>query len=314
MNVKRTGKTTTAKILFGSISLLIAISFGAVPGNFSRQSTFSGRRAYDHLKAQCDFGPRNPGSDGHRRCGEFLFSALKKTADTVQTQSFTMTYGSPPRNSEGTNFIASFRPLDPERILLCAHWDTRPWADKDPDPDRRREPILGANDGASGVAVLLEIARMLHDAPPKIGVDIVFFDGEDAGRPNSERDWIQGSSSYASRLKPGYHPRFGILIDMVGDADLEIYKEINSCSFARAVVDKVWDKAAELSLKTFHSDARHAMLDDHLPLLEAGIPCIDIIDFDYPYWHTMGDTPDKCSAASLEQIGCLLAAVIYEEN
>jgi len=314
MNANSSAKIISSRILAGGLVLLIAISFGAHPGRSIRQPAFSGRRAYDYLKKQCDFGPRNPGSAGHRRCSEFLLEELKKYADSVNAQKFTIIFGSPPQKADGINLIASFQSLNPDRILLCAHWDTRPWGDEDSDRSKRRDPIIGANDGASGTAVLLEIARMLHNAPPKIGVDIVLFDGEDAGRSGSERGWIQGSSTYASRLNPDYNPRFGILLDMIGDADLQIHKELNSCYFARSVVDKVWGKAGELHLDSFRNDSRYAMLDDHLPLLEAGIPCIDIIDFDYPHWHTTGDTPDKCSAASLEEVGCLLAAVIYDET
>lgn len=275
---------------------------------------FDARKAFELLQRQCDFGPRNPGSEGHRSCSAFLVKTLSAYADKVSTQSFSLVFGDPAQTVEATNIIAKFQPEKTRRILLCAHWDTRPWADMDPDPAHHNTPILGANDGASGVAVLLEIARHLKQKQTPLGVDIVFFDGEDAGSSGDMNSWAQGSAYYAQNLASSDRPVFGILIDMIGDADLAIFQEANSRAYARSVVDKVWAKAAELKLEAFKPQVGPSVMDDHIPLLQIGVPCIDLIDLDYPYWHTMADTPDNCSAASLEQVGTVLLHVIYTEK
>ncbi|MFQ5823301.1 MAG: DUF4910 domain-containing protein [bacterium] len=212
-----------------------------------------------------------------------------------------------------TNIIASFAPEKNERILLCAHWDTRPWADQDPDLENRDKPILGANDGASGVAVLLEVAKTIQISEPKFGVDIIFFDGEDAGLPGQTDSYALGSQYFAKNKDFHYHPQFGILLDMVGDKDLQIYQEENSLEYAPQIVEKVWNKAQRLELQAFIPTPGYEVTDDHMPLLRAGIPCIDLIDFNYDYWHTLEDTPDKCSPESLAQVGQLLLSLLYED-
>lgn len=275
---------------------------------------FDGNNAFQFLIKQCDFGPRNPGSRGQMECRDYLVATLKKYAEEVTIQPFEMSFGTPPTKANAFNIIAKFQPANKERILLCAHWDTRPWADQDPDPAQRKKPIMGANDGGSGVAVLLELARILHAHKPPIGIDIVLFDGEDAGTSGDNSSWIQGSTFFAKNLKPGYRPQYGILLDMIGDADLNVHKESYSWRYARSIVEKVWGKAEELGLSGIKPDVKYNMLDDHLPLIGAGIPCIDLIDFDYPYWHTSGDTPDKCSSGSLGQIGTLMVHIIYQGN
>jgi len=284
------------------------------PGAEESSPEFSARRAMALLVRQCEFGPRNPGSEGHRRCGDWLADTLRKHADQLIEQPFRMTFGTPPKTVEARNLIARFNPETRPRLLFCAHWDTRPWADKDPDPGNRSTPILGANDGASGVAVLLELARVIRSRKPKVGVDIVLFDGEDAGRQGTDREWIQGSRYFTEHLAAGDRPRYGVLIDMIGDADLQIRQESYSRRYAGPIVDLIWRIAAELQLSGFKTGAGYAVLDDHIPLLEAGIPCVDLIDFDYPPWHTLADTPDKCSADSLGQVGRLLVELIYRES
>ncbi|MDH4223320.1 MAG: M28 family peptidase [candidate division Zixibacteria bacterium] len=209
-----------------------------------------------------------------------------------------------------SNIIASFYPDKKERILLCAHWDTRPWADKDPEPANRFTPISGANDGASGVAVLMELASTISGKKPKYGVDIILFDGEDYGSDEHPERWCLGSS-YFSKNSGGYKAVFGILLDMIGDRDLQIYQEGYSSRYAGEIVRMVWEKAQKLSISDFKTGVKHYMVDDHLPLIQAGIPCIDIIDFDYPYWHTIEDTPDKCSPESLEKVGKVILSVLY---
>jgi glutaminyl-peptide cyclotransferase len=273
---------------------------------------FESQKAYAYLLKQCEIGPRHPGSPGHRQARDFLVSTLSQFGGKVITQPFPLKFGRPEKTVEAYNIIAHFLPEKRERILLCAHWDTRPWADKDPDPKYHDTPIPGANDGASGVAVLLEVARLLQIHPPSVGVDIVLFDGEDSGSEGTMNSWAQGSAYYARHLSRSEYPRFGILIDMIGDADLEIFQEANSRAYARPVVDKVWEIARDLGCTAFKPVAGSSIMDDHIPLLQAGIPCIDLIDIDYPHWHTMADTPDKCSAASLDQIGRVLLHVIYQ--
>jgi glutaminyl-peptide cyclotransferase len=208
------------------------------------------------------------------------------------------------------NIVASFYPTEGARVLLGAHWDTRPRADKDPDPTRRHVPIMGANDGASGVAVLMEIANALLSRAPPLGVDIVLFDGEDYGEEGNLEEYLLGSRHFAS-VMGGYRPRWGVIVDMIGDSDLEILQERVSLARAGGIVRMVWDEAQRQNAEAFRPWPGYAVMDDHWPILDMGIPCIDIIDFDYPPWHTHADTPERCSAASLAQVGNVLLGVIY---
>jgi len=275
----------------------------------SQVPEFDENRAFEYLQEQCSFGPRNPGSQGHRKCLRFLVEELRKSADAVVEQPFLHTDFRDHKTYTLTNVIASFGKQG-ERILLCAHWDTRPWADLDPDPENRDKPILGANDGASGVAVLLEIARVLSRNEPLWGVDIVLFDGEDGGKAGDLEGFCLGSKHFA-RNKGDYQPEFGILVDMIGDSDLTLYKEAYSARYAEELTESVWSKAKEMGLLCFEDSVKYAVYDDHVPLLDAGIPVVDLIDFDYPYWHTTLDTPDKCSPESLQKIGDLLLHILY---
>jgi glutaminyl-peptide cyclotransferase len=284
----------------------------------SAPPVFDGSHAFDLLLRQTRFGPRNPGSAGHRACLQFLLSALQSTADEVRTQEFFHT-GYEGEKLRLTNIFASFRPVASSRILLCAHWDTRPRAERDEDKTRRNLPILGANDGASGVAVLLEIATLLKATPPRIGVDIVLFDGEDYGREGDLDRYLLGSQHFASTLPASYKPEYGILLDMVGDANLDLPKEQNSVRSAPDVVNTVWGIAKELGIFQFNDQVGDEILDDHIPLNKAGIKTIDIIDFAYPdashrYWHTHDDTPEHCSAESLGAVGTVLTHLIYRST
>ena len=277
--------------------------------------TFDGKRAFEYLKAQTDLGPRNPGSTGHQKCLDYLQKELQKYADAVNAQPFTLA-GYDGETLKLTNLIASFNLQSTTRILLIAHWDTRPRADQEKDPKKRNQPILGANDAASGVAIYLEIARQLRSAPPPIGVDILFVDGEDYGREGDTPKYLLGARYFAEHLPKGFSPAFGILLDMVGDKQLEIRKEQYSMKYAPDVVELVWSTAAELGIEQFSSFAQNAVIDDHIPLNEAGIKTIDLIDFNYPdesnrFWHTTEDTPDKCSPESLEAVGRVILKVIY---
>ncbi len=280
--------------------------------------TFSGKRAFGYLIAQTTFGPRVANTAAHRNCLEYLQTELRINADTVLLQPFTHP-GYDGKTLHFTNIIASFNLRAEKRIMLCAHWDTRPWADQDANPKNRNNPIPGANDGASGVAVLLEMSRHLKAQPPSIGVDLVLFDGEDHGKAHDFDNFLLGSKYYARTKPPEFNPDFGILLDMVGDAQLELPKEQNSMTYAPDIVRKVWSAALEVGSAAFIDAEGEAVHDDHVPLNQAGIKTIDIIDFNYPdqsqrYWHTLEDTPDKCSPESLEQVGKVLLQVIYRHS
>jgi glutaminyl-peptide cyclotransferase len=277
--------------------------------------TVDGDRAFSFLVTQTSFGPRNPGSRGHQECLRYLTEELGNAADRVTTQEFThQGYGGEVLRL--TNILASFRPDVQRRILLCAHWDTRPRAEQDDSLALRDRPIIGANDGASGVAVLLELAHLFKEFPPPVGVDIVFFDGEDYGKEGDLPRYLLGSRHYAASAERTTVPEFGILLDMVGDAFLTIPREANSVRLAPDVVDRVWNTARTLGIQEFADVAGPEIYDDHLPLNDAGIKTIDLIDFAYPdeghrYWHTHQDIPEHCSAQSLAAVGTVLAGVIY---
>ena len=270
---------------------------------------FDGEGAYRDLEQQCEFGPRVPGTEPHRKMEDWLFNRLKMYADVVVVDTFSVEVetGS---FTKLRNYIAKFNSAVSKRILLCAHYDTRPMADRDPDDTKRDQPIAGANDGASGVAVLLELARLFNERRPAVGVDMVFFDGEDYGEDVDHM--LLGSRRFAEE-NADYRPLFGILLDMVGDRDLKIYQEFYSIEGSPETVKRVWRLAGIMGLeKTFVPIQRYAVLDDHVPLLKVGIRCINLIDFEYPYWHTSEDTADKCSGESLKAVGDVVLQLVYE--
>lgn len=275
---------------------------------------FDSNRAFDLLKKQCEFGPRPPDSEAHAKTKDYLFTELKKYADTVTLQPFTSdvdTNSIPPQRKtlHMNNIIAEFSGSHQETLLLSAHWDTRPCADKDPNPESQRVPILGANDGASGVAVLLEIARILKEVPPPRRIIIVLFDGEDYGK-NVDQMFL--GSRYFAKNMGKWKPDYGILLDMIGDKDLQLPIERYSWNANPEYADAIWRRAQRLGLAPFQHKIGPAVMDDHVPLIKAGIPMVDIIDFDYPHWHTLEDTVDKCSPKSLEVVGKLVVNIIYE--
>ena len=279
---------------------------------------FNGKRAFGYLTAQTAYGPRNPGSRGHAECLVYLTTALRATGAEVRLQEFTNT-GYKGEILRLTNVVASYNPRAKARILLCAHWDTRPRAERDENLARRGEPILGANDGASGVAVLLELAGLFKSSTPTVGVEIALFDGEDYGKEGDHEKYLLGSRHFASVKGDAYLPRFGILLDMVGDKFLDLPKELFSVRYAPDVVDLVWKTAARLGIRQFEDAPGEEVLDDHMPLNEAGIKTIDIIDFNYPdqtnrFWHSHRDVPENCSAESLEAVGTVLAHVVYSQT
>ena len=270
-------------------------------------AVFEAQRAFEILKKQCEFGPRPPGSPAHRETQNYLFTELQKYANSVALQPHQYTANGV--TLQLNNIIAEFGAPSGETLLLAAHWDTRPFADHDPKPENRDKPILGANDGASGVAVLLEIARVLKQQPPPRRIIIVLFDGEDYGR--SVEDMFIGSRFFAQNLGK-WKPDYGILLDMVGDKDLSIPIERYSWNANREFTKLIWNRAASLGLDPFQQRVGAAIMDDHVPLIKVGIPMVNIIDFTYPYWHTVEDTVDKCSPKSLEVVATLVISIIYD--
>jgi len=285
--------------------------------------TFDREQAFEYLVEQTRFGPRNPGSTGHQQCLQYLTFELQKHADAVSQQSFRHT-GYEGRSYQMTNIIASFNLEATNRILLGAHWDTRPRAERAPDPNRRNEPILGANDGGSGVAVLLELARIFKNHPPPVGVDIILFDGEDYGKEGDLDQYVLGAKYFARNIPPGFRPRFGIIVDMVGDKEARFPRELSSIQYASWLVDLIWNTARNLNIHQFEDRRGTSVYDDHIPLNDAGIPTALIIDseligYDGPdvrrrYWHTTMDTPDQCSPESLGAVGTVLIEIIYRQT
>ncbi len=274
------------------------------------QPVFDAARAFMDLERQCSFGPRTPGSEGHRRCLEWLTETMTELTPEIYLQPFEGYDPLGGKRRQLTNIIARFPGEGGMALMLCAHWDTRPWADRDPDPDCRRQPILGANDGASGVAVLLEMARIAALHPPPMTLLIVLFDGEDMGRASQPEEFALGSSYWAMHQIPEPVCE-AILLDLVGDADLELPVEPLSDANAPALRSNLWELARRLALPAFVETFGPPVYDDHIPLQKVGIRAVDIVDFDYPYWHTLADTPDKCSPESLKQVGSLLVEFIY---
>ena len=274
-------------------------------------SPFGAARAFADLKKQVAFGPRVPEQKGHEAALLWMLTELKKSAGeaNVKRQDFVMGVGG--KRLPMTNVIAQFNPGAKKQVMLCAHWDSRPSADMEIDAAKKKLPIPGANDGASGVAVLLELARQFAAKAPTVGVQIVMLDGEDYG-PTEDRMYL-GASYYAKHpIRP--KPAYAILIDMIGDKDLGIWREQNSENNAPDVNAKVWNAASALGVKAFQSGVKFTIDDDHLPLQAAGFKAIDLIDFDYGPWHTLDDTPDHCSPASLKAVGDVLAKVVYDET
>lgn len=277
----------------------------------SQIPTFDAERAFGFLETQVNLGPRIPGSEGSVKCADFMAGRLRNAGAQVVKQPFPFSNPLTGETVTAVNVIGSFG-SQKHRILLCAHFDTRPWADEDPDPSKQRLPVPGANDGASGVAVLLELAEQFKIYPPPLGVDVVFFDAEDSGVEGMNDTWCQGSRYFVRNPVVPNMPEYAVLLDMIGDRDLRIPIEGFSNHYAPKLVDKIWKRAEMLGLAPFTRQTGGYVVDDHLELMKAGIRAVDMIDFDYPYWHTVEDLPDKCSAESLAASGELLLSLIYE--
>lgn len=290
---------------------------------------FNSDSAYHFVDKQVSFGPRVPNSEAHKACGDYLVAQLERFGAKVTEQKADL------KAFDGTvlharNIIGAFNPEKADRILLFAHWDTRPFADKDPDKNNYHTPILGANDGASGVGVLLEIARTLQEKAPDLGVDIIFFDAEDYGTPTFVDDapegewWCLGSQYWAKNPHiPGYKARFGILLDMVGAPDATFLKEALSRQYAQGIVEKVWGTARDLGYGKYFVDKNGGgITDDHVPVNEyRRIPSIDIIQYDLNtdsgfgwYHHTTKDDMDNISKETLKAVGQTLLEVVYKEK
>ncbi len=276
-------------------------------------SEFDGAAAYRYVQEQLGFGPRIPGQEGHRRMAAWLDSLLRARADSVVAQRWihvTRSGDSLPL----VNFIARFNPAATTRLLFLAHWDTRPHADSPASRDTLA-PVVGANDGASGVAVLLGMADALKARPPTIGVDLLFVDGEDYGDFSADTDVLLGSRYYADHQVAGPKPKFAVLLDMIGDKDLKIPPEYYSQTAASDVVELVWKVAERMGYSSvFVSSDGPVLTDDHVPLQQAGLRAIDVIDFTYGpdngWHHTTEDTIDKISERSLKAVGDVMLGVV----
>ncbi len=275
-----------ARTVVGPIAILLLLLAACAP---DRPRTFSGDQAYAHVLEQCALGPRPPGSPANRAAGDAIIAHLRQWDWAVEAQEFTYR-DTPVRNIIGR---AGSGPV----VIVGAHYDTRRAADME-DPTR---PVLGANDGASGTAVLMELARTLDKDRLRYEVWLAFFDAEDNGNLDGW-EWCVGSTYMAEHLT--VQPKAVVVVDMVGDADQQFYFEHNSDP---ALLQELWQIAAALGYgDTFIPEYRWTVYDDHVPFARRGIPAADIIDFDYPYWHTTRDTPDKVSPQSLERVGQVL--------
>lgn len=282
---------------------------------------FSADSAMLYLNRQCSFGPRVPNTPAHTKCAQWLESELRRHGATVTTQTADLSA------FDGTtlhmrNIFGSFNPSAENRTLLLAHYDTRPWADADPDPANHTKPVMGANDGASGIAVLLEIARHMSLQTPSQGIDILFVDAEDYGQADNDDSWALGAKYFAENpITPDYRPTRAILLDMVGGHDATFPREYFSQQSAGRLLADVWAAAETAGYASrFTNTSGGAITDDHLPLIQQGIPAIDIIEYCpqsatgfNPTWHTTTDTPANISPATLQAVGQTLLQYIYQK-
>ena len=288
---------------------------------------FDADSAWVFVENQVKFGPRVPNSEAHVACGNYLTSELKRFGAQVYEQEATLTaYNG--TQLKAKNIIGSFNPENSKRVLLFAHWDSRPYADHDKDPANHKKPIDGADDGASGVGVLLEMARQFSIKSPAIGIDIIFFDAEDYGTPEfvkeyKENTWCLGAQFWAKNPHvKGYKADFGILLDMVGAKNASFFKEATSMRYAPQIVELVWSTARDLGYGKFFINAEGgAITDDHqYVILGRNIPCIDIIYTDPesdngfgPHWHTQNDTMDNIDRETLKAVGQTVLQVVYNQ-
>ena len=290
---------------------------------------FNADSAYIYLQEQCDFGPRTMNSVAHDKCEKWIIQKFEQYGCKVTTQKATLNgYDGTPLRS--TNIMASYNPEATTRIMFCAHWDCRPWADNDPDSTNWHKPIVAANDAASGVGVMIELARILKGSGLELGVDFICFDAEDYGTPqwfegeDPGDTWALGAQYFANNLPEGYAPRYGILLDMVGGVGAKFYREGMSMQYAPAIVKKVWNAARQVGYGSyFPKDDGGMITDDHIPLNQtANIPCIDVIPY-YPdcaqssfgpTWHTIADNMDNIDKNTLKAVGQTMVQVLFTEK
>jgi hypothetical protein len=314
------------------VTMLASLGCDSVKARFSGPKTaFDGQTALSYVKPQIDFGPRVPGTPAHEKEADWIIAEMKKRTDSIIVQSWTQTTVKglklPMRN-----ILARFNPKATQRVLYLTHWDTRPTADDDSNFGKRAGSFDGANDGASGVALFLALGDVFKKTPPSVGVDLLFVDGEDWGAFDADSagnypDALFGSQYFANHLPDeGYKPLYGVLFDMIGDADLQLYQEANSVQYAPEVVQRVWQVAAELGYNNyFLAQPGIQVTDDHRPLENKGLHVIDVLDIQYGplpavhdagtlsspnYQHTTQDTIDKLSAKSLQIVGDVAVTLV----
>lgn len=324
------------------VALIAGAAFNFLPSNKAEVSEteeiekvqpvgpdFNADSAYIYLQEQCDFGPRTMNSTAHDKCEKWIIQKFEQYGCKVTTQKATLNgYDGTPLRS--TNIIASYNPEATTRIMFCAHWDCRPWADNDPDSTNWHKPIIAANDAASGVGVMIELARILKGSGLELGVDFICFDAEDYGTPqwfegeDPGDTWALGAQYFANNLPEGYAPRYGILLDMVGGVGAKFYREGMSMQYAPAIVKKVWNAARQVGYGSyFPKDDGGMITDDHMPVNQtANIPCIDVIPY-YPdcaqssfgpTWHTIADNMDNIDKNTLKAVGQTMVQVLFTEK
>lgn len=324
------------------VALIAGAAFNFLPSNKAEVSEteeiekvqpvgpdFNADSAYIYLQEQCDFGPRTMNSTAHDKCEKWIIQKFEQYGCKVTTQKATLNgYDGTPLRS--TNIMASYNPEATTRIMFCAHWDCRPWADNDPDSTNWHKPIIAANDAASGVGVMIELARILKGSDLELGVDFVCFDAEDYGTPqwfegeDPGDTWALGAQYFANNLPEGYAPRYGILLDMVGGVGAKFYREGMSMQYAPAIVKKVWNAARQVGYGSYFPKADGGMItDDHIPVNQtANIPCIDVIPY-YPdcaqssfgpTWHTIADNMDNIDKNTLKAVGQTMVQVLFTEK
>lgn len=324
------------------VALIAGAAFNFLPSNKAEVSEteeiekvlpvgpdFNADSAYIYLQEQCDFGPRTMNSTAHDKCEKWIIQKFEQYGCKVTTQKATLNgYDGTPLRS--TNIIASYNPKATTRIMFCAHWDCRPWADNDPDSTNWHKPIVAANDAASGVGVMIELARILKGSGLELGVDFICFDAEDYGTPqwfegeDPGDTWALGAQYFANNLPEGYAPRYGILLDMVGGVGAKFYREGMSMQYAPAIVKKVWNAARQVGYGSyFPKDDGGMITDDHIPVNQtANIPCIDVIPY-YPdcaqssfgpTWHTIADNMDNIDKNTLKAVGQTMVQVLFTEK
>lgn len=288
----------------------------ALPGD-AGVPAFSGERALELVRTQCALGPRTPGSPGNAALRRLIVKSAGEAGLRAVALCFPVPLGEGGTMIEACNIVVSAGPPGGQRLWLGAHFDTRPWADRDPQPARRNQPVVGANDGGSGTAVLLHLMELLGASPPPQGVDLLFFDAEDSGQAHDAAGFCLGSrhlvetrGEFGHPLSTGT-PRGLVLLDMVGEAGARIPQEGYSLEHAPEWTAFVFARAAALGLSVFEPVPGRPVFDDHVPFLGAGIPAVDLIDFEYPQWHTADDTPARCSSVTLGEVGRLVTDLVY---